>query len=85
MGLGRFGGGVDAAKFISETGAKVTITDLAEPKQLADSIDQLKDYPQIEYHLGSHNKTDFEHADIIVVNPAVAPDNKFLVLAKKTK
>jgi UDP-N-acetylmuramoylalanine--D-glutamate ligase len=33
MGLGRFGGGVDAAEFACNAGAKVTVTDLAEAEQ----------------------------------------------------
>jgi len=81
MGIGTFGGGLDAAKFASNAGAKVTITDLAPPDQLTESIDQLKSYPDIEYHLGSHIPADFENNDIIIVNPAVEPDNQFLKIA----
>jgi len=82
MGLGRFGGGVDAAKFAASAGAKVIITDLAPAEKLQCSIDQLKESPDIEFHLGSHDVSDFEQADIIVVNPAVAPDNEFLEIAR---
>jgi UDP-N-acetylmuramoylalanine--D-glutamate ligase len=83
MGLGRFGGGVDVVKFACDAGAKVTVTDLAPPDKLADSINQLKDYSGVEYHLGSHNPADFEQADIIVANPAVPNDNNFLEIARK--
>jgi len=83
MGLGRFGGGVDVAKFACGAGAKVIITDLASAEQLSCSTEQLEEFPEIEYHLGSHNAADFEQADIIVVNPAVAPDNEFLKLAHR--
>ena len=83
MGLGRFGGGVDVAKFTANAGAKVTITDLAPAKQLSDSLKQLEEIPDIEYHLGSHDRKDFEQADIIVANPAVAPDNEFLQIARR--
>ncbi len=83
MGLGRFGGGVDVAKFAAGAGAKVTVTDLATEQQLSESIEKLKDFPDIEYHLGSHDPADFEKADVIVVNPAVAPDNEFLKLAQE--
>ncbi len=85
MGLGRFGGGVDAAKFTASAGAKVIVTDLAAAEELQDSIGQLKEFPDIEFHLGSHDVSDFEQADIIVVNPAVAPDNEFLKLAGRQK
>jgi len=83
MGLGRFGGGVDATKFAASAGAKVTITDLADKQHLSDSINKLREFPDIEFHLGSHNPADFEQADIIIANPAVAPDNQFLQLARR--
>jgi UDP-N-acetylmuramoylalanine--D-glutamate ligase len=82
MGLGRFGGGVDVAKFAHSAGAKVIVTDLASAQQLSDSIDQLRGLDGIELHLGSHDPADFEQADIIVVNPAVPIDNKFLQIAR---
>jgi len=83
MGLGRFGGGVDAAEFAVRAGAKVIITDLATQQQLSESIKKLKEFPDIEFHLGSHNEIDFLQADIIIANPAVHPNNDFLQLARK--
>ncbi len=82
MGLGRFGGGVDVVKFACEQEAKVIVTDLAKQDALAESISQLKGF-DVEYHLGSHEPADFEQADIVVANPAVPLDNKFLQLARK--
>ncbi|MHC4759574.1 MAG: Mur ligase family protein, partial [Planctomycetota bacterium] len=78
MGLGRFGGGVDAAKFAHSCGAKVTITDLLPDQQLTDSLEQLKELSEVEYHLGFHLKEDFINTDVVIVNPAVNPDNEFL-------
>ncbi|MHC4463041.1 MAG: UDP-N-acetylmuramoyl-L-alanine--D-glutamate ligase [Planctomycetota bacterium] len=83
MGLGRFGGGVDVAEFATNAGAKVIITDLASAEQLSDSMKRLEKFPDIEFHLGSHDPADFQQADIIVANPAVAPDNEFLKLARR--
>jgi UDP-N-acetylmuramoylalanine--D-glutamate ligase len=83
MGLGRFGGGVDAAKFAYNAGAKVIITDLASQEQLSDSISELEEFPDIEFHLGSHEPVDFEQADIIIANPAVPGDNEFLEVARR--
>jgi UDP-N-acetylmuramoylalanine--D-glutamate ligase len=85
MGLGRFGGGVDAAKFATGVGAKVIVTDLASEEELSNSIKQLEEFPDIEYHLGSHDPADFKQADIVVVNPAVPPDNQYLQLARQHK
>ena len=82
MGLGRFGGGVDVAKFAVDAGAKVIVTDLASHEQLSDSKSELEEFPDIEFHLGSHDPVDFEQADIIVANPAVPGDNEFLKLAR---
>ena len=81
MGLGRFGGGLDAAQFACRAGAKLTVTDLANAAQLSDSITQLQEFPHIEFHLGAHNASDFEQADIVIVNPAVPPDNEFVQVA----
>jgi UDP-N-acetylmuramoylalanine--D-glutamate ligase len=83
MGLGRFGGGVDVAKFACDAAGKVTITDLASTEKLSDSLKQLEEFHDIEYHLGSHDPAGFEQADIIVVNPAVPPDNEFLQIARR--
>jgi UDP-N-acetylmuramoylalanine--D-glutamate ligase len=83
MGLGRFGGGIDAAKFAHNAGAKVIITDLAAEQQLSESIEKLGEFPDIEFHLGSHDPADFEQADVIIVNPAVPSGNEFLKLAQK--
>ncbi len=86
MGLGRFGGGEDSALFAHQAGAKVIITDLAGPDELADALAQLAGCENIEYHLAGHNPANFgkEGADIIIVNPAVPPNNKFLRIARRT-
>jgi UDP-N-acetylmuramoylalanine--D-glutamate ligase len=83
MGLGRFGGGVDVARFAHSAGSKVIVTDLSSTEQLSDSMDQLRDLDSIEFHLGSHAPADFEQADMIVANPAVPGDNKFLQIARR--
>ena len=83
MGLGRFGGGVDSAEFAYQAGAKVIVTDLASAQKLSDSIKKLEKFPDIEFHLGSHDVRDFEKADVIIVNPAVPPDNEFVEIARR--
>ena len=83
MGLGRFGGGVDCAEFAVRAGATVIVTDLASAAQLSDSIDKLEEFPDIEFHLGSHDPADFKQADIIIANPAVPGDNEFLELSRR--
>ncbi|MBN2270673.1 MAG: UDP-N-acetylmuramoyl-L-alanine--D-glutamate ligase [Sedimentisphaerales bacterium] len=82
MGLGRFGGGVDVARFAAGCGAKVIVTDKAPPEKLSGSIEQLKQFGDIDLHLGSHDRADFENADVVVANPAVAPDSELLEAAR---
>jgi len=82
MGLGRFGGGVDEVKFACGAGAKVIVTDLAKRETFAGSIAQLNGL-DVEYHLGAHRSSDFEQADVVVVNPAVPLDNKFVQIARR--
>lgn len=83
MGLGRFGGGADSAEFAARAGAKVIVTDLADKQQLSESLRQLKELTDIEFHLGEHRESDFETADIVIVNPAVPKDNRFLKIAAR--
>ncbi len=83
MGLGRFGGGADAASFARDAGAKVIVTDSSPPEKLRDSINALGASGAILLHLGGHDPADFEQADIIVANPAIPPDNHLLRAARK--
>ncbi|MBN1257105.1 MAG: UDP-N-acetylmuramoyl-L-alanine--D-glutamate ligase [Planctomycetes bacterium] len=82
MGLGLFGGGVGAALFWSELGSTVTVTDLRSAEELAPSIKQLEK-TSCRFVLGEHRDEDFINADLIVVNPAVKPDNGYLALARE--
>ena len=84
MGLGKFGGGVDSALFAAKAGAKVVVTDMADEEALKDALEKLAPY-DITYHLGNHFGDDFDDSsdtDIVIVNPAVRPDNKFVQLAE---
>ncbi len=83
MGLGRFGGGVDAVRFAANAGARVVVTDKATEEKLQDSIGQVADLAGIEFHLGRHDAEDFATADLVVANPAVPPNNEFLQIARR--
>lgn len=84
MGLGHFGGGVAAARWLARNGAVVTVTDTADAAALADSLAALQGEPIAAFHLGAHREEDFRHADLLVVNPAVRPENPFLQLARES-
>ncbi|WKC90089.1 UDP-N-acetylmuramoyl-L-alanine--D-glutamate ligase [Borreliella finlandensis] len=86
MGLGLNGGGVALSRFLLKRGAKLVITDLKSETELALSIDALRDFEdQIRYVLGKHNVNDFKNADIVVKNPSVKPNNKYLKFAKRVE
>ena len=78
MGLGSFGGGIGAVKFLVSRGALVTVTDLRPVEKLAESLSELKETPPDRLVLGRHDKSDFRSADLVVVNPAVKRDCPFL-------
>lgn len=82
MGLGHFGGGVAAARWLARLGAVVTVSDLAEKNTLAEPLGELADLPITSFHLGGHREEDFRRAELVVVNPAVRPDNPMLEIAR---
>jgi len=83
MGLGRFGGGTDAVRFLSANGARVIVTDAASADRLADSVKELEGVENVDLHLGGHLEADFEQADLVVVNPAVPDHSSFLEVARR--
>jgi UDP-N-acetylmuramoylalanine--D-glutamate ligase len=64
-------------------GAAITVTDLQDEKTLAPSLEQLRDISGIRYVLGHHDQADFKHADMVIKNPGVRPDNFFLTLSQR--
>jgi UDP-N-acetylmuramoylalanine--D-glutamate ligase len=81
MGLGVHGGGLGVARFLASQGASVTVTDLRNAEQLHDSIAALADLP-ISYVLGQHRDTDFANADLVVRNPGVPRESRYLQIAQ---
>jgi UDP-N-acetylmuramoylalanine--D-glutamate ligase len=84
MGLGHFGGGVAAARWLARHGAIVTVTDTADECVLADALKELGVAPIAQWHLGGHHEEDFRHTDLVVVNPAVRPGNRCLEIARQS-
>ncbi len=81
MGLGSFGGGAGAARYLASLGARVTVTDQRSASSLARSLEELADV-RVDFVLGEHRREDFERAEIVVVNPAVRPDHPLLRTAR---
>jgi len=82
MGLGLHGGGLSVTKWLHKKGAKVRVTDLKTKKELKQSLDRLKKF-KITYTLGKHKLEDFKWADIIIQNPGVPRESKYLKYAQK--
>ncbi|MFN0054190.1 MAG: UDP-N-acetylmuramoyl-L-alanine--D-glutamate ligase [Planctomycetales bacterium] len=82
MGLGSFGGGIGAVRFLAARGARVTVTDLKPADQLQDALARIGDCSGITLRLGEHCETDFLDCDLLVVSPAVPPDHRCVRLAR---
>jgi UDP-N-acetylmuramoylalanine--D-glutamate ligase len=82
MGLGHFGGGLSAARWLARQGAVVTVTDTADEAALADSLAAFNGEPIAEFHLGGHREEDFRRAEMVVINPAVRPNHPLLQVAR---
>jgi len=81
MGLGIHGGGLGVARFLADQGAHVTVTDLRSPEQLQSSLDALADLP-ITFVLGQHRDEDFRTADLVIRNPGVPRESRYLQIAR---
>jgi len=86
LGLGLLGRGIGDAKFLIKCGAKLTITDLKNAEELQPAIKELKklkNFSDIEMHLGAHRFEDFEGADFILKAAGVPYDSQYILHAKK--
>jgi len=82
MGLGLNQGGLGVTQFFAKAGAKLLVTDLKTKHELKSSLKGLKEF-NIEYILGKHREEDFIHTDLIIQNPAIPDNSKFLQIARK--
>jgi len=83
MGLGRFGGGADSARFASGLARKIIVTDIANHGKLTPGLKSIAGIENIELRLGSHEEKDFLRSDVVIVNPAVPAENNFVKIARK--
>jgi UDP-N-acetylmuramoylalanine--D-glutamate ligase len=82
MGLGLHGSGIASARFASQQGALVRVTDLRSAEILAPSVDALAGLP-IEYVLGEHRNEDFLWAEVVIRVPGVRWDSPYLRVARE--
>lgn len=83
LGLGLNQGGVGAARFFAKVGAEIRVSDLKDEVLLKPSLDQLKEFKNIEYVLGQHREEDINWADLIIRNPSLKPENPYLKYARE--
>jgi len=82
MGLGLNQGQVGAAAYFAKKGRRVVVTDLKTKQELKESVKPLAKFDNIEFVFGKHRKQDFAQASLIIVSPAITPDNQFVQIAK---
>ncbi len=86
FGLGLNDGGLGMAEYFIRKGAKITITDGKTEQELLPTLEKLKKYTgKFVLHMGGHIEADFIDNDIIIRNPAIKPNNKYLQIAKNAK
>ena len=81
MGLGLNQGGLGVTRFLAKAGAKILVTDLKTKEELEPSLEKLKDF-NIKYILGRHREEDFINTDMVIQNPAVPHNSKYLKIAQ---
>ncbi len=82
LGLGVHGGGLGVASWLVKQGAHVTVTDLKRAEELQPSLEALRGLA-IEFVLGEHREQDFLHSDLIVRNPGVPRESRWVQFARE--
>jgi UDP-N-acetylmuramoylalanine--D-glutamate ligase len=83
VGLGRFGGGVAAARFLWRLGYRLRVVDKATADALRESVAAL-DSIAVEWRLGGEDPATLDGADLCVLNPAI-PNAHPLAVAARTR
>ena len=83
IGLGLLGRGVGDAEFLVKCGAHLTVTDMKSAEQLAPSLERLKAYPNITFHLGGHETEDFVNTDLVMKGVKVPLDSPYIAAARE--
>jgi UDP-N-acetylmuramoylalanine--D-glutamate ligase len=82
MGLGLLGRGVGDVEFLAKCGAQVIVTDKKTESELAESIEKLKEYSNVTFHLGAHSEKDFTDTDMIFKAAGVPLDSPYIKAAR---
>jgi UDP-N-acetylmuramoylalanine--D-glutamate ligase len=85
MGLGLHGGGIGTIRFLSWAGANIIVTDIKSKEELAPSLEKIKDLKNITYIFNQHRPEDFTKVYMVIKNPAVPWDNKYVKMSLENK
>ncbi|MCC6671349.1 MAG: UDP-N-acetylmuramoyl-L-alanine--D-glutamate ligase [Planctomycetes bacterium] len=83
LGLGRFGGGQEAAAFLLRRGWRVRIADRAPAETLREAAAALAEHEAIEWQLGREDEELLAGVDLLVVNPAVGLQHPLVLAATR--
>lgn len=83
LGLGRFGGGREAARFLHRRGWSLRIADRASAAELHDSVEALQDLSRVDWALGREDEDLLEGISLLLANPALKREHPLLQAAKK--
>ena len=78
LGLGRFGGGQQAARYLLRHGWALRISDRSSDAELREAVDGLRGSGDVEPCLGREDIGLLRDVNLVVVNPAVPPENPVL-------
>lgn len=81
-GLGRFGGGREAVRFLARRGCRVRVADKSAGPDLLEVQHQLQDLPGVDWRLGQEDPALLADMEWFVANPAV-PDHHPLFAAAR--
>jgi UDP-N-acetylmuramoylalanine--D-glutamate ligase len=82
-GLGRFGGGREAVRFLARRGCRVRIADKSAGPDLLAVRDVLADLPGLDWQLGREDADLLADVDCLVANPAVPDQHPLLAAARE--
>ncbi|MBV9159198.1 MAG: hypothetical protein JO019_01210, partial [Candidatus Kaiserbacteria bacterium] len=82
LGLGLLGRGVGDAEFLASCGAKVTVSDMKTAEELAPSVERLKKFPDIVFHLGEQPIEDFTDTDLVIKAAGIPLDSPHIAAAR---
>jgi UDP-N-acetylmuramoylalanine--D-glutamate ligase len=90
MGLGVNQGGLGVSKWLLQHGARLLVTDLKDAVALKSSVAKLNaeqqrlKAPPVTYVLGEHREQDFRGVDVVIQNPGVPRESKYLQIARES-